>query len=74
MTDASKRTTAGADAEGAYGRWIWDNFRQCWELSIPVRIYPLDDGSFVTSYADCWNTPDDVPKTFADAETAALKG
>jgi len=65
-------TKARPNIEGTYGEWVWSPMRECYELTIFARIYPMDDGTFCTSYFDVWNTPQKPPKTFKEAEKAAL--
>jgi len=67
-------TSDGEIIDGEYGKWKWCPLRKCWELLIPARIYPLPDGTFVTSYAEVWNTGKNLLRTFKEAELHALKG
>ena len=61
------------DIEGDYGTWVWNERDKCYELIIYAKVFPMDDGSYVTSYGGVWNTPrDKTIDNFEDAEKASL--
>lgn len=54
--------------DGVYLRWEWQPIRKCWEASIPLRIYPHDDGSFTVSTSEVWHNGDFSTFEAAEAE------
>ena len=61
------------EIEGKYGTWAWNDAGKCYQLIIYAKIYPMDDGRYVTSYSGVWNTPADIIiDNFEDAEKASL--
>ena len=58
--------------EGEYKTWEWVSDPGYWEATISVKIFATPYGTYSTSYDGTWCTPSPAPKTFEEAELAAL--